>query len=69
MAVRGAEHVILVKVMEMVDVLNMGEAEEEGAVVLPTLTTPMMKNKAEAPYLEQAEAVGVVLEQAVLVRI
>jgi hypothetical protein len=45
------------------------EAEEEGAVVLPTLTTPMMKNKAEAPYLEQEEAVEVVLEQVVLVRI
>ena len=67
--VKAEEPVTLVKVMEMVDVLNMVEAEEEGAVVLPTLTTPMMKNKAEAPYLEQEEAVEVVLEQVVLVRI
>jgi hypothetical protein len=66
---KAEEPVTLVKVMEMVDVPNMVEAEEEGAVVLPTLTTPMMKNKAEAPYLEQEEAVEVVLEQVVLVRI
>ena len=59
----------LVKAMEMADVLNMEEAEEEGAVVLPTLTTPMMKNKAEAPYLEQGEAVEAEVEVAVLVRI
>jgi hypothetical protein len=61
--------VTLVKVMEMVDVPNMVEAEEEGAVVLPTLTTPMMKNKAEAPYLEQGAEEEEVLVPVVLVRI
>ena len=67
--VRGAEHVILVKAMGMVEVLNMVAEQEEGAVVLPTLTTPMMKNRVVPVFLAQVEAAAAVLERAVLVKI